>query len=341
MDKNIVVVIGAGASKEFGLPVGTELAKNIVQKLDIRFDDGYSQSSGDRQIAAVVRQEAGADFNNYLYAAWRIRDGLDLADSIDNFMDKHQQDKRLRYMGELGIVKEIGEAERKSTLWSDPRYDRSGRGALPFEELENTWLKKLFRRLQRKVRKEALETLFEKVTFIIFNYDRCVEHFLLFAIQQSYGVDERQAAQVIATANIIHPYGVIGYLPWQVSTPGVRVEFGAERLPIMEMTKGIRTYADRIEETDTLGRVHKAIADADLICFLGFSYLEQNLELLTPPGIVRTRNVLGTTLGISEFNGKAIADELRIRFETPSDGDVVLAPTTCAEFVADFERAFS
>lgn len=254
-------------------------------------------------------------------------------------MDKHQDDKQLRRMGELGIVKAIGEAERQSVLWSDPRYN--ARTGMDFRELENTWLKKFFRRMQRNIRKGEVESLFQRVTFIIFNYDRCVEHFLLSAIQQSYGTDEREAALIIKNAEIIHPYGTIGYLPWQVATPGVRVAFGSERLPILEMADGIRTYADRVDDEATLNRIHNAVANAELICFLGFSYLDQNLDLITPPGSIRTAQVLGTSLNISEYNRKIIADDLHQRFETPSPNQVVLEGSTCAKLIENFERAFS
>ena len=34
------IVVGAGASAELGMPVGSELKKTIATKLDIRFSDG-------------------------------------------------------------------------------------------------------------------------------------------------------------------------------------------------------------------------------------------------------------------------------------------------------------
>lgn len=41
--KSLVLVLGAGASKEVKLPVGVDLKAQIAAHLDIRFDNGYSQ----------------------------------------------------------------------------------------------------------------------------------------------------------------------------------------------------------------------------------------------------------------------------------------------------------
>ena len=45
--KFLVLVLGAGASKEVNLPIGTELKSEIARLLDIRFEFGSRQKSGD------------------------------------------------------------------------------------------------------------------------------------------------------------------------------------------------------------------------------------------------------------------------------------------------------
>ena len=49
-----LIVIGAGASFEVGLPVGAELLKQIVQLTEITFDH-YTQKSGDRAIVEALK----------------------------------------------------------------------------------------------------------------------------------------------------------------------------------------------------------------------------------------------------------------------------------------------
>ncbi|NOZ75692.1 MAG: hypothetical protein GXO90_10050, partial [FCB group bacterium] len=54
--KKSIIILGAGASQEVGLPVGSELKNSISELLDIRFDeDGIKQISGDYSITAALR----------------------------------------------------------------------------------------------------------------------------------------------------------------------------------------------------------------------------------------------------------------------------------------------
>jgi hypothetical protein len=69
LKKNTVFVIGAGASKEFDLPVGTELAIAISDKLNIRFDDFQQKLvSGDLELFRNVSN--GKDPGFMQQAAW-------------------------------------------------------------------------------------------------------------------------------------------------------------------------------------------------------------------------------------------------------------------------------
>ena len=104
LKKNTVFVIGAGASKEFGLPVGTELAIAISDKLNIRFDDFQQKLvSGDLDLFRNVSNSRDAGVTQQ--AAWLIRDGIILANSIDDFLDVHRHDEEVVRYGKAAIVK--------------------------------------------------------------------------------------------------------------------------------------------------------------------------------------------------------------------------------------------
>lgn len=83
--------MGAGSSAEVGLPVGTKLAETIGKKLDIRFGHRMEQiGEGDLHLyESVTRQHSspGRDPREFQLAGWRIRDGIRLAQSIDDFLD--------------------------------------------------------------------------------------------------------------------------------------------------------------------------------------------------------------------------------------------------------------
>lgn len=83
-EKSLVLVVGAGASSEVGLPVGSELTAKIAHTLDIKYK-AFQIISGDSTINDAFKQLAN-DINPLLRAAWHIRDGMSQAASIDNFI---------------------------------------------------------------------------------------------------------------------------------------------------------------------------------------------------------------------------------------------------------------
>ena len=123
--KKTVFVLGAGASKEVGLPVGAELKRNISDSLNIRFENGYNQSGGDYEITQALRLlvERGTppsrDINPYLREAHKIREGMPLAISIDNFIDVHSGNELLETCGKFAIISNILNAEDRSKLQVD------------------------------------------------------------------------------------------------------------------------------------------------------------------------------------------------------------------------------
>ena len=97
MSIKTVFVVGAGASSEVNLRTGSEFKRQIAQLLDIRYRRfGHELEHGDYIIAkaleAHVRQPDGrrGDIYPYQQEAWRIRDALPQAISIDHFIDAHR-----------------------------------------------------------------------------------------------------------------------------------------------------------------------------------------------------------------------------------------------------------
>lgn len=114
LKQKTVFVVGAGASKEFNLPVGVDLAITISGKLNVLFDDfGRDITAGDRDLFNNVTKTHSQELSHYQKAAWLIRDGIILAHSIDDFLDVHQHDRRVVTYGKAAIAKCILEAELK------------------------------------------------------------------------------------------------------------------------------------------------------------------------------------------------------------------------------------
>lgn len=214
------------------------------------FDDwGTKIVSGDKDLFQNVTKAHGSELLQYQKAAWLIRDGIVLAHSIDDFLDVHQHDQRLVEYGKAAIAKCILEAERESTLFFDPnaRQLAPGPPTINFMQCSDTWLVGLMKLLVRRTPHADRAKIFERCTFVIFNYDRCVEFFFLHALQRFYNVAEQEAVEIVSNARIFHPYGLAGELGAAITSRGM-TPFGANRVDYYEIGKTLlKTYTESVE----------------------------------------------------------------------------------------------
>ncbi|MFZ3320743.1 MAG: SIR2 family protein [Usitatibacter sp.] len=290
---NTVFVVGAGASYEAGLPVGDKLKKTIATKLDLKFEH-FSKlvGAGDPRIYEVLRAKHGNEINEYLQACWAIRDGVTLSPSIDDFIDTHQGDPRIAVCGKLAIARSIAEAENASKL----SFSRDNiYNTINFEALESTWYQPFFRWLHRGIPRERRNELFANVTIICFNYDRCIEHFLVEAIAAHFLIPKEEARTIAGTVSILHPYGTIGDLH--------SVEFGAgsSRLNYDSVMSSLRTYTEQVADTKSLAAIKSAVLNSETLIFLGFAFHPNNMAVLWPSvSDRRSKRIFFTRHGVSD-----------------------------------------
>lgn len=309
LKSHTVFVVGAGASAEFGLPVGSTLALEISGKLNVRADEwGRKLISGDADLFENVVGTHNEERQAYQHAAWQIRDGIILANSIDDFLDVHRHDHRIVEYGKAAIVKCILEAERRSKLFFDRNSARSAStdATINFGACADTWLVKLMRLLGRGLPHANRAQIFEKCSFVIFNYDRCIEHFFIHALQRLYKIDQQEAIAILSTANIFHAYGSTGELDGIVGTGG-RAPFGAERADYRRIGETtIKTYTESVESD----QIRNCIDRAQHIVFLGFAYHDQNLALLSQDEEIGEKSILGTAFRRSENDIRVIQQQM-------------------------------
>lgn len=330
-------VIGAGASAEFALPVGEQLASTIKSHLSMRFDFNQ-QVGGDSWVYRVMDKHAGEDLKAYGQACWRIVEGLSLHNSIDNFIDNHRHDERIAYCGKLAIARTMMSAERGSSLRS-LASTRPDDAAKEMERFKATWLHALFRLMQEGRPFDEVDRFFENSSFVVFNYDRCVQLFFRRALVAAYGVTDERAERVVNSADITHVFGSLGALPGSTATKAV--EFGAEHYDLGEVAAGLRTYSEQLDE-GAVDEVRRRVAGAECLAFLGFGYIPTNMQLLAPNDRSGTtlRRVVGSAFGIPDYDREAIARDLEQWSAYPSV-HVVLDPSAkCANLVANYSRAF-
>jgi len=349
MVKSLVLVLGAGASKEANLPIGTELKSDIRRLLDIRFPDGMRQESGDYQITEALRLIASKendrpkDINPFLHMCWRIRDAMPQAISIDNFIDCHANESKIAVCGKLAIARAILAAEGKSTLTVDRRnvYNK-----LDFTKSAKTWFNSFFQLLTENCRAEDLAARLRSVALITFNYDRCFEHYLFNAMQNYYGLSANEAAELLANLEVHHPYGMVGSLPWMRGQ--VSIDFGADvhANELVTVSQQIRTFTEGTDPAiSDIESVRATVADAKRLVFLGFAFHRLNMELLFGnSGSIEkktTQRVFGSAFGMSKSDCAVIAEELSSHTGLGNGSIQLRDDLTCATLVQEYWRSLS
>src|SRR3989442_11501345 len=164
-----VFIVGAGAREEVGIPVGSQLRDIIAQKLHMQFKAGMKfVGRGDTAILERLGVAYRDDRHGYLGTCELISSGIGLSASIDDFIDIHRADPQVAVCGKLAIAAAILEKERQSKLYVDPSNIYN---TIDIGSIQKTWYVAFLRMLQ--VPKAELGKLFENLTIICFNYDRC------------------------------------------------------------------------------------------------------------------------------------------------------------------------
>lgn len=311
-------VLGAGASKELNLPTGNELALKISQSMDINvkaYRNSQADARGDLDLFAEFARSSGEHIVSYQNAFWMIRDGVLTQNSIDDFLDIHKDNPTLQRIGKAAIIKYILLAERHSPLFFDTS---NAYNKMKMVKLENTWLLKFMRVLGRGVALKDIEHLFDNVAFIVFNYDRCLEYFLINALRSAYSLSESDATELVLKLTIIHPYGIAGTLKTS-STPN-GVPFGGGENPHekhVPLIEEIKTYTEQVDDPDELQAIWNRVAWAHQIVFLGFAFHDQNVKLLQPREKLETKNIFATAYGMSDSDVEVIRAQLLPFFRDP------------------------
>lgn len=171
-------ILGAGASKEVGMPLGWELAAQIHGMCLYERNSTGQIESHDSTYFNALRRAVNDERKfraEYLPAVNFVRDGVREVASIDNFIDTHPNDDRVRLIGKTAIIRAILQKEAGSDVFAD---DTRANPSLDFDKVKNSWFLRFGRILRDGIPVEDRETVFDNLTVICFNYDRCLDQFL-------------------------------------------------------------------------------------------------------------------------------------------------------------------
>jgi hypothetical protein len=284
-----VFILGAGAGKPYGFPLGDELYQFMCNNLTAQFKDEYRKENAE-DFSKELRQTCGVSIDKYLNINKGVKD-----------------------IGVLSVAAAIHFFELNSIR------------NLPFNNfsLEGDWYTYLYKKMIQGLDtpEDLLRISENRVSFITFNYDRSLEHFLfstLYGLLKNAMVSKEILASKLKEIPFIHVYGKIGYLPWETNFTygGGTEDYGScRKLPgeiATSTQKMINLIYDEIKESPEIEKAKKLISDAKRIIFLGFGYDETNLSILGLPSLLQNKYFLGTAFKSTGNERYQIKKRLRL-----------------------------
>jgi hypothetical protein len=295
-------VVGAGASVDYSFPLGEQLTKQIAEALDMNGSGGSPARELIRTAISVVckRPDVQRDARQLFLQARALRAALSTASSIDTFLENHSDNRDFELLGKIAIAACLITAERRSEL--RPRHPGE---MIDLARVDKSWLARLFTTVMVPgVPKSSVEQIFTHVSFVVFNYDRCIEHYFEQAIASHFMMDLPTAAAIVRKhLQIVHPYGDLGGL---YGTDAI-VSFGQEFDPVtLGAGDGIYAISQQLltftESKKAQGAQAKVmISKARRLVFLGFGFGEQNVDLLSV-STSAVQHIRGTVKDLSPSN---------------------------------------
>jgi hypothetical protein len=294
----IVFIVGAGASAEYGMPLGAELKTKIASAVGY-FSLAPDGRWGDPDLYKILNSKFGGEVSRHESAGRGLAKFLEAAPSIDEALHWFASREEVVELGKVAIVREILKAERASRLYNE-NYPRM----IPASDFANTWIPELLSMVMPGHQNEHAEQAFDKVTIINFNYDRTVEHFIYTTLQRRYSLEEARVKKIISNIHMLRPYGTIGALDWQ-SEPALAFGADFDNVDFFSLSKNILTYSEQGVADEVKSRIQTALEAARVSFFLGFGFHSQNMNLLRiRRGGEEHRRAFATVFGMHGNNAR-------------------------------------
>jgi len=332
-----ILVIGAGSSVDFAMPIGSELATTIAQYLAFTWEHTGRLKTGDpRILAALQRRHQGDAYIPFVEAAQKLASVLPGFSSIDDCLFTHDGDERLRLMGKMAIARII--AEREHASWLRGLWGSADQREEALAQMWGGWAQGLVRILATGLKAQNLLLLFNNLTLVTFNYDRCAETALFHAVRRTFAIDDQEAAKVMANLTVFRPYGTLGQLPW-AGRDGE--PFGNPGPDLMTLADRIQVYTEDQSERPDLEELRNRIRNSRNIIMLGFGFHPLNMRLLGAVSDSGERPAIFSTL-VKEPSPRRteIMGRIRQAFGVASP-KLALDSINCAQLISQYGGQFS
>jgi hypothetical protein len=295
MIQNALFVLGAGASCPYGFPTGRGLREEVLSRYAADVENYLRHKSANDPLLTQEVHKA-RDFVN------KFRESS--TPSIDLFLARNPE---FSMRGKRAIIFRILAAERASRFREET------------EDRKQDWYTWLFEQMTNKlVIKEDYSRFSENdVSFITFNYDRSLEHFLYNSLINSFvDIPTDRIIEQLSHIKICHVFGQVGPLEWQAQSDQIEYRVDVNGTGVDSLCRNIRIVYEQGENLE-LAEAQELIRKANSVFFLGFGYAEENLNALRIPEVLENvGRVECTALGLTL---KEIA-KVKTLFETKING---------------------
>jgi hypothetical protein len=273
--RQTVLILGAGASMHLKFPSGRDLVTLVV--------DGLRNEAQD--LCRLLRT---CGYSSQQLTTFRDALQRSGRPSVDVFLEHRPEFVPL---GKTAIAALLTPFESEASLFATAP----------------SWYSYLFAHLGPSLN----EVRQSKLSVVTFNYDRSFEHYLFTALQNSFKLTTAQALEHFDHSTgatvyeysipIVHVYGNLGALPYVggVNARPYEPPQAGELPGVAHAVKeSIKIMHEGGANNLALGRASQLIREADVICFLGFGYLEENLKRLRLDRRKRDAVVWGSAYGL-------------------------------------------
>ena len=320
-----VVILGAGANCELGLPLGKDLMTRVEASL--RFGERITDNA--RELRDLMRRTYGAEWEAHKAAARKLVQAMSMFPSMDEALHYFSADEKCLKVGKAAIVNSIIGAEAECRLNFEGRLGRPD-----LAKAHDTWLPEFLSMAASGVTKEEMPHIFRNIIFINFNYDRVLEHYFFWALQQYALLSPEQATDIINRMQVIRPYGTVG-IHWGGDGGGLKFgRQGSLDESLFQAAGEIRTFTEQ-GAVGIRERIAAAIDRGRLFLILGFGFHLQNFRLFDAPDerAWEPRLVFATSFGIDQENNGVLSGGIAERFRTHTP--IRLLPKKARQMLVD------
>lgn len=332
-----VFVLGAGASNDFGLPIGSDLKAGIRKIVDFEMRFNKVERGDGNFVFALQKLMRNREFSHdeINEAISLIKSGLMLASSIDSFIDNHRDKPALSKIARMAISLLIQRAEESSRLAQLQLHNNQKLSNLSHVDC---WHSNFCINLFDRCTFEELASKLERFKVISFNYDRCFEYYLFHAVRSHYRKSENEVLSALQSFEVLHPYGRLDTSEFPNSAASMSI--GQVSDDLISNADYIQTFSQSGYDSERFSIKENFFSGANKVVFLGFGFHDINMEFLRLKSVeMKNLHIISTAMGFSDDDIEDIKHELRGVF--PSISMIELHDCDCRDIFYRRSRALS